>query len=79
MPALAPVPPTILKKILELAGYKTFKEDVHNWAMARKDDELPIILPKLGRYVAVEVMMNALDRAKMDNATYFALHEKAVN
>ncbi len=79
MPALAPIPPRLFKRILELHGYRTVREDAHNWALVRGDEELPIILPKAGEAVAVEVMMSALNRARMDNATYFTLRGRAVS
>jgi hypothetical protein len=78
MPALAPIPPTLLRRILEMDGYKTVAEDALNWVLVRQvADELPVILPKIGKLVAVDVLMNALDRAQMNNARYFELREIA--
>jgi len=74
MPALAPVPPETLKRILEKYGYHLLKDDEYNWVLVHDEKDLPIVIPKLGDLVAVDVMMGALNMAKMDNATYFSLH-----
>ncbi len=78
MPALAPIPPDTLKRILELSGYELIEEDKYNWVLAKGSDELPVTLPKRGQLVAVDVMMNILDRTKMDNKTYFDLLAEAL-
>jgi hypothetical protein len=58
----APIPPKQLKRILELRGYRIVNEDEFNWAMAM-GHEVPLIIPKEGEYVSVEVMMDTLHRA----------------
>ena len=77
MPALAPVPPAILKAIIEACGYAIEGEDPFNWVLLLKEqtDSLPklITLPKEGKFVSVEIMMSILDRLKMNNATFFSL------
>jgi hypothetical protein len=73
MPALAPVAPEVLKRILELRGYKLLEDGQRNWLMGRDDHEKPLTIPKRGKVVTLPVIMNALDHAQMDNATYFAL------
>lgn len=45
-----PIPPTQLKRVLELHGYRSVGEDEFNWAMARGND-VPLIIPKDGEYV----------------------------
>ena len=77
MPALAPVAPDIFRRILELYGYKTVQEDEYNWALARNAKDIPLIIPKKGKLVALDIMMDALDKAKMDNGTFFTLKEAA--
>lgn len=78
MPALAPIPPALLRRILELDDYKVIAEDLLNWVLVKTaDDKLPIILPKIGKLVAVDVMMEALHRAQMNNGRYFELRELA--
>lgn len=76
-PALSPVHPKTLRKILKFHGYVVVGEDDLNWALARMDDDPPIILPKRGKLVAVEVMMDVLNKAAVDNATYFDFLSKA--
>jgi len=58
----APIPPKQLKRILELRDYVVVGEDEWNWALA-KDSGVPIVIPKEGEFVAVEVMMDALHKA----------------
>jgi hypothetical protein len=78
MPALAPIPQALLKRILELDGFKVIAEDLLNWVLVKDVNELfPIILPKIGPLVAVDVMMGALHRAQMNNGRYFELRELA--
>lgn len=79
MPALKPISPVILKRIVELAGYKVIQEDDYNWHLAKTKHDRPIILPKKGGLVAVEIMMNILNKLKMNNATYFEYLDKAQN
>jgi hypothetical protein len=75
--AIKPVPPGTLKKILERAGYGDCGEDVYNWVMVKGDDGIPITLPKLGDLVPVDVMMNALHLAGIDNLSYFTFLQEA--
>lgn len=81
MPAvLAPIPPLALKQILELYGFKVLSEDDYNWLMADPNQPgvEPIVLPKMGELVAIDVMMQALIDAKMGYATYFALRDRVI-
>jgi hypothetical protein len=76
--ALAPISPPLLKRILELDGYKVVTEDLLNWVLVRDlKDTFPIVLPKIGKLVAVDVMMDALHKAQMSNGRYFQLREIA--
>jgi hypothetical protein len=72
MPALSPIPPDVLKRLLDDYGYKVHMSDSYNWVFVRKGS-LPIPVPKRGLRVPLNVMMSALNKAKMDNGTYLAL------
>ena len=78
MPAIDPIPPALLKRVLELAEYKVITEDKHNWLLAKFDHDVPIILPKRGQLVAVDVMMNTLASANLPPGAYFPLRDKAL-
>lgn len=81
MPAvLAPIPPLALKQILELYGFKLLSEDDYNWLLTdpSQPNSEPIVLPKMGELVAIDVMMQALIDAKMGYATYFALRDRVI-
>ena len=82
MPAVACIPPWAMKEILEHFGFSVIVEDEYNWVLSETKNhsgvaipgELePIILPKLGDLLALDVMMDTLIKAKMDLHTYFAL------
>ena len=82
MPAvLAPIPPLALKQILELYGFKLVSEDEYNWLLADPGQSTcePIVLPKMGELVAIDVMMQVLIDAKMGYATYFALRDRVIS
>lgn len=73
----APIPPKQLKRILELRDYVVVAEDEWNWALA-KDRDVPILIPKEGDFVAVEVMMDTLHKAGIvELGTYFPLRDQA--
>lgn len=78
MAAIRSEAPGVFKKILELRGYKVVAEDVYNWIMAANDDDVPITVPKLGDVVDLGVLMHILDKAQIDNRTYFLLLSQAV-
>jgi hypothetical protein len=78
MPAIACIPPLAMKKILELRGWKVVSEDNHNWLLeaSKYDGSIkpePLPLPKRGRVLAVDVMMDSLIKTKTDLHTYFKL------
>ena len=72
----SPIPPKQLKRVLELRGYKMVAEDEWNWALVL-DKGVPLIIPKDGDYVSVEVMMDTLGKAGMDLGTYFPLRDQS--
>jgi|HubBroStandDraft_2_1064218.scaffolds.fasta_scaffold836647_1 hypothetical protein len=85
MPAIAPIPPWAMKEILHLFGFQVIAEDEYNWVLSETKDHLgvaeagekePIILPKLGDELALDVMMSTVINAKLDLHTYFALKAK---
>jgi len=53
LPRLGPIPPSALKRVLELDGFSIAHEDDYNWALARDGVEDVVIVPKLGPVVAV--------------------------
>jgi len=82
MPAIACIPPWAMKEILEHFGYRVIAEDEYNWVLSDTRDHLgvageeakePLILPKRGDLLAVDVMMDTFVNAKLDYQTYFAL------
>jgi hypothetical protein len=79
-PAVAPIPPEALKEILCLHGYRIIAEDDYNWSLTDKTQEKsePIIVPKIGELVALDVMMQTLIDAKLNLSTYFILKEKVL-
>jgi len=73
----APIPPRHLKCMLELHGWVVSMEDEWNWSLV-KGDGGPIIIPKDGDYVAVEVMVSALEAADIAlPGRYFPLRDEA--
>ncbi len=83
MPAIAPIPPLAMKSILELRGWRVVSEDKFNWLLEASKYEgnvkpEPLPLPKRGRLLAVDVMMDTLIKTKTDLHTYFKLKEQVV-
>jgi hypothetical protein len=76
---LAPIPPTELLAILKLYGYKIIAESRYNWVLAREEDDVPLILGKLGDAVPVEAMENMFEHSGMNLAVYFALKNSLRN
>jgi len=77
VPEYVPIPPLLLKRVVELAGYEIWAEDDFNWIVGRGLFEVPISLPKLGSVVPVEEMRAVFRKAEIDSATYFELLQKA--
>lgn len=74
----APIPPKQLKLVLELADFALLAEDEFNWAMAKCGGGIPIIIPKEGDYVAVEVMEDVLGQAGLARpGDYFPLRDES--
>ena len=76
----SPIPPEQLKQILEYSGYTVVDQDEHNWLMDRKgSDHPPIPIPKAGPLVALDVLMYALDKAKINPGQYVKALNAATN
>jgi hypothetical protein len=78
--ALAPIPPVLLKEILEKDGFVLDRETAYNWTLFKKNAAIPVMnVAKKGKLVSVDVMMGILDQLKMDNARYFELLNQVKN
>jgi hypothetical protein len=87
MPAIACIPPWAMREVLEHFGFQIIAEDEYNWVLsetkqhlgvATPEEKEPIILPKLGDLLALDVMMDTLIKAKLDLHTYIALKAKVL-
>lgn len=58
MPAIALVPPEVLKNAMLRAAWTVYKEDSFNWVLVKNG--LPLAIPKRGRLVAREVMESCI-------------------
>jgi hypothetical protein len=87
MPAVACIPPWAMKEILAHYGFQAIAEDEYNWVLSDTKDHLgiteaspkePLILPKRGDLLALDVMMDTLIKSKMDLHIYFALKARVM-
>ena len=76
MAALAHIPPNILKRILELDGWKVTYEDGYNWLL-EKDGKEPLAIPKRIKLVPFEIHEHCLAVAEMDLSKYWGLLARA--
>lgn len=77
-PALAPVPPDIFKRMLELDGFQVGYESGDYWILVKEDALRPqIVISKEGDVMSIGVMENILHQLQMDNKKFFDLKEKA--
>lgn len=79
VPAIACVPPEILKLILEKKGYRVKRETKHNWTLVLESDgeEEPVVIPKRGDLVGMEIMMGTLVASHILPGDYFSLKAQA--
>ncbi len=79
-PAIAPIPPEALKKILELRGFEVVADNEFNWAMAdpKLPSSEPMIIPKTGNRVAVDIMMQTFIDGRMNLREYFELRDQVL-
>ncbi|SRR5258708_1011954 len=75
VPALAHIPPDVLRQILVEDGWTLRREDSYNWVLI-KDGREPLIVPKRVRKVAFELHERCLQIAGMDLGRYFELLER---
>jgi hypothetical protein len=77
MPALNPIPPAALRHVLEAAGHQILTEDDYNWLMARVPADIPLVVPHRVRLIPVDVLMDILDEAGINNREFFRLLDAA--
>jgi hypothetical protein len=70
MPALRQVAPVILKEVLEVAEWKVYNEDKHNWSLVNHNG-ISVEIPKRGRFVSFQIMEHVLSEADMPPGDYF--------
>jgi hypothetical protein len=78
--ALTPIPPWALKEILVMYGLRVMYEDDYNWLFddPQNAEMEPIVIPKIGDVVEVDVMMDSVMKTKMGLGAYMALKEKVL-
>jgi hypothetical protein len=79
-PAITPVPPWALKEILVAYGFRVVFEDDYNWIFDEPShSEIePLLVPKIGDVVAVDVMMDTLVNARMTFGAYQTLKDQVL-
>lgn len=70
--ALAHIPPTVLKQILECDDWQVTNEDTYNWLL-QKDGKDPLVIPKRIKMVPFEIHERCMAVAGIDLARYFEL------
>jgi len=75
----APIPPSHLRKIILMFGYKELGETEYNWILSRDDEDEPLVIPKRGALVSVTVITKMFDHTGMDLRTYMALKQIVEN
>lgn len=75
MPALAHVPPEILKQILELDDWHVGYEDSYNWLLEKSGRD-PLPIPKRIKLIPFEIHEHCMKVAEMDFGRYFELLSK---
>lgn len=70
MPAVIPLRPAAIKKLLEAKGYKLIGADEFNWAFALGDHDEPVFVPIMVEFVPIEVAFNVARKVGFNN--YFA-------
>ena len=73
MPAIAPVPPPVLRDCLLEDGWSLFDEDSYNWVLVKNGR--PLVIPKRGGLVAIEISSKVLEIANLNPGRYFELLE----
>ena len=75
MPALRPLPPENVRKLLENQGWRLIKEDKYNWFFVQRDDDAPVIVPHTVGLIPLELVFALVKVHGLDG--YFEELEKA--
>jgi len=70
MPTLGYLPPGVLKRVLELDGFLMEREDDYNWILRKQSVDGVVIVPKLGPFVATDVLHRAIAAAPPHHTRY---------
>lgn len=68
MPAVALVPPKIVKDVMLRVGWVVFSEDSFNWVLLKNG--VPLAVPKRGKLVAREVLENCLIEGQLSPGAF---------
>ena len=80
MPALAPIPPEQLKRVMEILDFIVVDEDQYNWLMDKEGrNDPPITIPKIGPLVALQIMDAVIQQASVNHFQYFEALKKTQN
>jgi hypothetical protein len=67
---LGHLPPGVLKRVLELDGFLVEREDDYNWILTKPSVDRVVIVPKLGPFVAPDVLRRAVAAAPTPHKAY---------
>jgi hypothetical protein len=70
MLTLGHLPPGVLKRVLELDGFLVEREDDYNWILAKQSIDGVVIVPKLGPFVATDILYRAVAAAPQHHKPY---------
>jgi hypothetical protein len=70
VPTLGHLPPKVLKRVLELDGFLVEREDDYNWTLTKQSIDGVVIVPKLGSFVATDVLYRAVAAAPTHHKPY---------
>jgi len=67
----------ILKRFLEIKGFKLFSVDLYNFGMARDVNHEPICIPRRGDRLGSHVLLDILDKAHISIAECLLFRDQA--
>jgi hypothetical protein len=70
VPTLGHLPPKALRRVLELDGFLMEREDDYNWILTKPSIDGVVIVPKLGPFVATDVLDRAVAAAPTPHKPY---------
>jgi hypothetical protein len=70
VPTLGQLPPRVLKRVLELDGFLVEREDDYNWMLTNQSIDGVVIVPKLGPFLATDVLYRAMTAAPTHHKPY---------